>query len=91
MHNFPNTISNIDLCRAISSCKIRDEIKKRRFRWFGHVLGMKQIIIPTNNLTQTSPDKRRRDRPRTTWKRIINKGIAEEGLSINNAEELAND
>ena len=35
---WPITISNIDLYRSTISCKIRDEIKKHRFNYLGHVL-----------------------------------------------------
>lgn len=50
-----------------------------------------QQTYQKNALIQTPPGKRKRDRPRTTWKRTTNKDIAEEGLTIHNTEELAND
>ena len=47
-------------------------LRKRRLKWFGHVLRMDNDRAPKMlYLWQLSHGKRRRGRPRTTWRDVI--------------------
>ena len=50
---------------------ITDEIKKRRWRWLGHVLRMDRKRLPSIALKWTPSGKRNRGRPLGTWRRTI--------------------
>jgi len=46
----------------------------RRWRWLGHVLRKSPDNISRTALTQAARGKRRRGRPRETWRRTVEKG-----------------
>jgi len=88
---WPNVISNEALYERTGSHSIVEEIKKRRFRWLGHVFRMQQSQIPKVALRWTPPGKRRRGRPRTTWRRTIVNELDEMGLTWGEAQHVAQD
>ena len=69
--NWEDHISNIQVCSRTGINCITDEIKKRRWRWLGHVLRMDRKRLPSTALKWTPSGKRNRGRPLGTWRRTI--------------------
>jgi hypothetical protein len=72
---WPEVISNEDLWRETGQEPVEDTIKRRKWRWIGHTLRK-----PTNDITRQALDwnpcgRRRRGRPRETWKRTLDKDL----------------
>ncbi|XP_078381427.1 uncharacterized protein LOC144664190 [Oculina patagonica] len=78
---WPNIISNAGLRRATSTNNISADVKKRRWRWIGHVLRMDPSTIPRVALHWTPSEKRARGRPKETWRRKVEKEMRKSGLS----------
>lgn len=76
-----NTISNTNLYIKTRSNTISQEIKIRRLRWLGHVFRMPCERIPKVALRWTPPGKRKRGRPRITWRCTVETELEEMGLS----------
>ena len=68
---------------------IAEELKKRRFRWLGHVLRMTNERLPKVALRWTPPGKRKPGRPRTTWRRTVLAALQDLGYSLGQAQHLA--
>ena len=81
-----NKISNKNLHLKCKSKNISTEIKQRRMRWLGHVMRMPQSRIPKTALQWTPPRKRKRGRPRTTWRRTVTPELEEVGYSWGQAQ-----
>lgn len=88
---WPSKISNHDLYARTGSQSIIDEIKRRRFRWLGHVLRMEEERIPKIALRWTPPGKRKRGRPKTTWRRTVMAELTEKGITWGQAQHIARD
>ena len=67
------------------------KIHGRRLRLVGHVLRMPQERTPKVALRWTPPGNRKRGRPKTTWRRTVQKELNELGLSMGQAETAAKD
>jgi hypothetical protein len=80
-------ITTEDLQKKSKCHSITTEMKKRRFRWLGHVLRMPQDRIPKVAL----PRKRKPGRPRTTWRRSILSELQDLGYSLAQAQHVAKD
>ena len=83
---WPNKISNVDLYKKTSCNSAVLEIKRRRLRWLGHVLRMPQDSIPKVALRWTPPGKRKRGRPKMTWRQSVMAELKEMGLSWGEAQ-----
>ncbi|XP_048775477.2 uncharacterized protein LOC125680078 [Ostrea edulis] len=83
---WPNKISNKNLHQKCKSKNISTEIKQRRIRWLGHVMRMPQNRIPKVALHWTPSGKRKRGRPRTTWRRTVTSELEEMGYSWGQAQ-----
>ena len=69
-------------------------LRKRRLKWFGHVLRMDKDRAPKMlYLWKPTHGKRRRGRPRTTWRDVIQRDLTllDTGWSIEEAEVAAQD
>ena len=88
---WPNTISNIDLYTETGSRSIVAEIKRRRLRWLGHVLRMDENRIPKIALRWTPPGKRKRGRPKTTWRQTVMAELKEGNITWGQAQHVARD
>ncbi|MGL5901241.1 MAG: reverse transcriptase domain-containing protein [Cetobacterium sp.] len=89
--HWPDTISNEELWQRTNQIPAEEEIKKRRWRWIGHTLRK-----PANNITkqalQWNPQgKRKRGRPRNTWRRDLEADIKTMGVTWNQLERKAQD
>lgn len=89
--HWPHTISNEELWQRTNQIPAEEEIKKRRWRWIGHTLRK-----PANNTTkqalQWNPQgKRKRGRPRNTWRRDLEADIKTMGMTWYQLERKAQD
>ena len=64
-------ISNEDLMKRTEIKRVSTEVKTRRWKWIGHVLRMERNGHCRTALTWQPEGKRRRGRPRTTWRRTV--------------------
>ena len=68
---WPRKVSNEEMDTKIKISKVTDIIKQRRWRWIGHILRMAPGSNERIALTWTPPGKRKKGRPRTTWRRMV--------------------
>ena len=86
---WPKTISNVELHWKMSTSSIMTEIKRRRWTWIGHVTIMPSAAIPKIASRWTpNAGKRRRGRPKETWRRSFEREMKENGLSWAQVEHL---
>ena len=88
---WPEVISNTDLWQRTNQQSAEDEIRKRRWRWIGHTLRK-----PPNNVTRQAlkwnpQGKRKRGRPRNTWRRDLETDIKKMGYTWGEVEKAAQD
>ena len=88
---WPNVISNKDLFEVTKTRCLTDDIKCRRMRWLGHVFRMEPDRTAKIALRWTPPGKRKPGRPRTTWRRTITAELAENHLTLGEAQNRARD
>ena len=88
---WPERISNEELHRVTKSNSIVLEIKSRRFRWLGHVFRMAQDRIPKVALGWTPAGKRKKGRPKTTWRRTVAAELKEMNITWGEAQHAAQD
>ena len=69
--HWPYVISNEEILRRTDSTRISVEVQTRRWRWIGHVLRMEQDSHCATALTWQPEGKRKRGRPKTTWRRTV--------------------
>ena len=67
------------------------EIKARRWRWIGHVSRMDRGAIPRVALRWTPEGKRRRGRPKETWRRTVEREMKENNLTWDSINKKAAD
>ena len=70
---WPNHLSDEELYEATGSTPVSALIRVRRWRWKGHVLRTSPGNISRTALTWEPEGKRRRGRPRKTWRRTVEK------------------
>ena len=88
---WPNTISNKRLYRVTSTSLISLEIKKRRWKWIGHLLRRPADHIARIALRWTPDGTRRRGRPKETWRRTVESEMKEQGWTWSYLERQAQD
>ena len=88
---WPNKISNNDLYRKTGCQNIEIEIQIKRLNWIGHVLRMETSRSAKKCLRWNPPGKRKRGRPKTTWRRSVEAELKDMGLTWGEAESLAKD
>ena len=70
-------ISNDQLLRWIKQEDIRTLVNRRRWRWIGHVMRKASNNIARIAMHWTPEGKRSRGRPKTTWRRTVEKRLRE--------------
>ena len=88
---WPDTISNNNLWQRTSQLPVEDEIKKRRWGWIGHTLRKPRTNITRQALRWNPQGKRRRGRPRNTWRRDFEADITKMGYTWSQLEGMAED
>ena len=89
--HWPDKISNLKLWQRTRQKPIEQEILQRRWRWIGHTLWK-----PTSNTTRQALNwnpqgKRKRGRPRNTWRREVEAVNKQLSLTWGAMEKLAQD
>jgi hypothetical protein len=88
---WPETISNKELLKMTRQEDLRDTIKRRRWRWIGHALRREQGNIAKTALRWTPEGRRRRGRPKNTWRRTVEAEAQAANLGWKDLERLAQD
>ena len=70
---WPYHLSNEELYKATGTTPVSALIRERRWRWIGHILRTSPNNISRTALTWAPEGKRRRGRPRETWRRTAEK------------------
>ena len=70
---WPNIISMEELNSITQTQRISVEVKKRRWNWIGHILRKDQSHHCMTALTWQPEGKRKVGRPKTTWRRTVEK------------------
>ena len=87
---WPNTISNTNLWELTKQYPIEMQIRRRKWKWIGHTLRRKKSITK-QVLTWNPQGRRKRGRPRTTWRRTTEQEMKKEGLTWQHLERRAQD
>ena len=88
---WPNKITNKDLYQLTSQRDIREEIKIRKWKWIGHVFRREKNNISKVSMRWTPAGKRKRGRPKETWRRTVESELKEIGMTWAEAEKKAQD
>ena len=88
---WPNTISNEELHRRTGVASVHETVRGRRWRWLGHVCRMQSDSLPRTALRWTPQGKRKRGRPKETWRRTVERELKCRGLSLATAPRTAAD
>lgn len=86
--HWPERISNEELWNTCQQTPVNITIKQRKYGWIGHVL-RRQNSIAKEALEWNPQGKRKTGRPRHTWRRTIDKEIAEENKSWGEIKSMA--
>ena len=70
---WPIPVSNEEVRRRANTETISELVRKRRWTWIGHVLRMDNSCLPRIALTWAPEGKRKRGRPKETWRRTVEK------------------
>lgn len=86
---WPLTISNEQLYQLTNCETLETTIKKRKWRWIGHTLRKPHDSICRQALKWNPQGKRRRGRPKQTWRRKVDNELVEAGITWNEATTTA--
>ena len=90
LHIFwPNKITNAELHERTRMLPISLEVKKRRWRWIGHVNRMPPTSIPRIAKRWTTAGNRRRERPKETRRRSVEREMKALGWCWGQVANLA--
>ncbi|KAJ8710014.1 hypothetical protein PYW07_009380 [Mythimna separata] len=88
---WPETISNVELLEKCHESPIDHQIKRRKWRWIGHTLRRDSNHIPKQALDWNPQGKRKRGRPRQTWRRTVLAEAASNGMTWSEVKREAQD
>ena len=89
--HWPEKISNLNLWQQTRQKPVEQEILQRRWRWIGHTLRKPTSSTTRHALIWNPQGKRKRGRPRNTWRRDLEADTKELGLTWGRLERLAQD
>ena len=89
--HWPDTISNSELWEKTQQRPVEEEIRRRRWAWIGHSLRKPVTSTTRQALTWNPQGKRRRGRPRNTWRRDLQADTRKMGYTWNQLERMAQD
>jgi hypothetical protein len=84
-------ISNEELWRRRGGTEISIQIKRWKWTWIGHTLRKGNEAIERETLDGNPQGKRRRWRPKQTWRRSIHNEALEKGKSWSEVKRMARD
>ena len=83
-------VTNEVVMKRTGASELKDIIKKRRLHLLGHVLRMGEQRYPKHVMTWTPEGgKRKRGRPKLTWKRMVEQDLKAAGLTLESATQEA--
>ncbi|XDV19490.1 hypothetical protein PO909_024955 [Leuciscus waleckii] len=88
---WPNTISNLELWQRTGQQPIEEEILHRRWRWVGHTLRKPASSTARHALFWNPQGKRKRGRPRNSWRCDLDADVKRSGHTWGQLENLAQD
>ena len=88
---WPNTITNEELHRRAEIEPISTQVKRRRWRWIGHVLRQQTTALTRIALRWTPDGQRKRGRPKETWRRTVEREMKEKGWIWGRLERVSAD
>ena len=77
---WPMRITNEEIRARAGMETISKQVARRRWTWLGHILRMDHHSHPRIALTWVPEGKRKRGRPRETWRRTVERELEKEGL-----------
>lgn len=86
---WPSKISNKDLLTRCQQDSMANIITKRRWNWIGHVLRREHDSIPRVALHWTPEGRRKRGRPKITWRRTVEEEIKSMNLTWGDIQKKA--
>ncbi len=86
---WPNKISNEELWRKGKQEPVEKQILRRKWGWIGHTLRKPATTITRQALTWNPQGKRKRGRPKNTWRRDSEAELKRLGTSWGVAERTA--
>ena len=89
--HWPEKISNLNLWQQTRQKPVEQEILQRRWRWIGHTLRKPTSSTTRHALIWNPQGKRKRGRPRNTWRRDLEADTKELSLTWGRLERLAQD
>ena len=89
--HWPEKISNKELWRRTEQQSAEEEVIRRRWRWIGHTLRKPGDNITRYALKWNPQGKRKRGRPRNTWRRDLDADTKRTGFSWAQLENVAQD
>ena len=84
--DWPEVISNQELWKRTGEIKMSTQIKRRRWNWIGRT---GHEAIEREALDWNPQGKRRRGRPRRTWRRTVHNEALEKGKSWSEVKRMA--
>ena len=88
---WPRRIRNEELIERCNQEGMENIISKRRWKWIGHVMRRDSNSIVRTALHWTPEGKRKRGRPRMTWRRTVEGEIKEMKQTWGTLTKLAQD
>ena len=88
---WPNTITNEELHRRAEIEPISTQVKRRRWRWIGHVLRQQTTALTRIALRWTPDGQRKRGRPKETWRGTVEREMKEKGWTWGRLERVSAD
>jgi hypothetical protein len=82
-------ISNEELWRKTGEIEMSTQIKRRKWNWMGHTLRKGHEAIEIESLDWNPQGKRRRGRPRHTWRRTVHSEAIEKDKSLSEVKRMA--
>ena len=73
-------VNNDEVREKVKMEAVNTQVRRRRWRWIGHVLRMQQGAIPHIALTWTPGGKRKGVSPKETWRRTVERELQEKGM-----------
>ena len=87
--SYRDHITNVEILKRTGQREIGDVLMERRLRWYGHVARMAEERIPKIVMKWKPTGKRRRGRPRLTWRHTIETDLKRLDITWDEAEDLA--
>ena len=89
--SWTDRVTNEDLWKQASQEAIQIQIRRSKWRWIGHTLRKHPDSVTRQALKWNPQGKRKRGRPKNTWRRDVEAEMKSWGHTWNTLERLAQD